>query len=190
MHSHPAVSTVALSVFLVLCGISQAADVDSTPEVATAPAPLTVVDANGVRVGRYGPALNQGAIPSAAAYLKVGGQSTTIPLTLTLDAVSTRLDYYASSLWFSNADCTGTAYIVYAFSTGALPSAIRITDTQTLLYVADSADVTQGVQAHSVWTVSNTSGECTTQTPSGNVYQVSSPPTDITGKYTRPFSVK
>jgi hypothetical protein len=149
-----------------------------------------VVDANDVKVGRYGPALNLGGTVSAAAYLRVGGLSTTIPLTLTMEAQSTRFDYLAVGIYFSNLDCTGMAYITYASATGVLPSAIRKTDTQTLLYVADSADIAQNIPAHSIW-VGEIPGYCSTSfgTPA-NGYQASTPPTDITTKYTRPFSVR
>jgi hypothetical protein len=138
---------------------------------------IQVIDANARVVGPY---------ENGAVFVSVGGRPTAIALEANHHNPAWLIYKEADLLFFANADCTGTAYILsYDGVPGAMPSVVQHRADGQYLFMADSRKLESTVTAQSH---SAPDGACTgEQTPLSKVYPSSSAPAKL--PYVEPFAV-
>jgi hypothetical protein len=143
---------------------------------------LQVNDDNGRAIGLLAPATGGPNMVALFDRGVRGGPVVAIPLTA--KPTSAKLWYFQDYVFFSNGDCTGTAFF-WGGVAGVRPARVVSISGKDLLYVADSMDVDEQVSpVQSFWL-----GTCNPNVNSVHGYfKASKPP--LTLNFVQPFKVK
>jgi hypothetical protein len=161
---------------------------------ATAIAPLTVVDATGKTVGRYGAGTGFSGLPDLV-YVKINDQLVVSPLGHRDNTFASGLDFAQLPVYYQTADCTGTAYIDGLFAETfsvrhAVLAKVGGLDGQVVAYVASGSEwrpaADMSFSSSQRW--NGTNYQCFTEQAVATAFPTSE--IDVTGMFTAPLVIQ